>query len=1002
MTFIEEKIRIACEKLKEFTEVGWQKLENVEMVRCGYKTENRPPKDGFEPVVNGAPMEFTADEHAWFRFSAEIPCVKENESIYLRLTPAREGQWDATNPQGMVFIDGEVCLQGLDTNHTEFELTPGKKNFNIYFYAGMSNAVLFPCFALVTKNNDAEKLYYDIGVAFAAMKLLDKKSTTYAAVCSVLDRTCMLLDFRGLRSPEFYKSVKAADAFMQKEYFDKLCGKASEADGEISLIGHTHIDVAWLWTLAQTEEKAERSFSTVIKLMEKYPDYVFMSSQPQLYEYVKQNDPELYEKIKACIKEGRFEPEGAMWLESDTNLVSGESLIRQILYGKKFMKEEFGAENHILWLPDVFGYSAALPQILKKCGVDTFFTTKISWCETDTFPHDNFIWEGIDGSEVFAVLSDSYVKRLDPQMIVDSMKKHVDKKYSSTHLSTFGFGDGGGGPTAHMLENYERLKKGLPGLPKVTMKKSADTLAEIHEQFQKSAEELRFTPKWVGELYLEMHRGTYTTQAANKKNNRKCEYLYQDAESAASCAMLLTGAAYPVKKLSDGWHTILKNQFHDIIPGSSITPVYEDSAREYAALLADGKEMLDSSLSALAKNIKTDGGVFVYNPAPFETSGYVTCGNKEIYAENIPAHGYAVVSDTAVQTKAVTADGKSLENDLIRVEFDEHMHIVSVYDKAEKRELIPDGEKANVLEIYEDYPRSYDAWEITEYYKQKKWFIDDVSSVETVKTAGKCGVKITRSYRNSVLSQFIYLTPASKLIGFETEVDWHEDHVLLKAAFPLDIRTDAAKYEIQFGHISRPTHRNTSWDQAKFEVSAHKWADLSEADYGAALLNDCKYGYSCEENVLKLSLLKAPTYPSPVADRGHHSFTYALYPHIGSVELSDTVKNAYLLNKPMTAFKIPANTSGSLPERFAPVASSAESAVIDTFKAAEDGNGYIVRLYDSANRKTNVTLSFGFDIKKAYLCDMLENNETELAVSGGNVTFPLTNFEIKTVRVIKD
>lgn len=250
MTFIEEKIRIACEKLKEFTEVGWQKLENVEMVRCGYKTENRPPEDGFEPIVNGAPMEFTADEHAWFRFSAEIPCVKENESIYLRLTTAREGQWDATNPQGMVFIDGEVCLQGLDTNHTEFELTPGKKNFNIYFYAGMNNAVLFPCFALVTKNNDAEKLYYDLGVAFAAMKLLDKNSATYAAVCSVLDRACMLLDFRGLRSPEFYKSVKAADAFMQKEYFDKLCGKASEADGEISLIGHTHIDVAWLWTLA--------------------------------------------------------------------------------------------------------------------------------------------------------------------------------------------------------------------------------------------------------------------------------------------------------------------------------------------------------------------------------------------------------------------------------------------------------------------------------------------------------------------------------------------------------------------------------------------------------------------------------------------------------------------------------------------------------------------------------------------------------------------------------
>ena len=343
---------------------------------------------------------------------------------------------------------------------------------------------------------------------------------------------------------------------------------------------------------------------------------------------------------------------------------------------------------------------------------------------------------------------------------------------------------------------------------------------------------------------------------------------------------------------------------------------------------------------------------------------------------------------------------KMLENDLVRVKFDEHMHIISVYDKAENRELIPNGEKANVLEVYEDYPRSYDAWEITEYYKQKKWLMDDVSAIETVKTAGKCGVKITRNYRNSLLSQWIYLTPASKLIGFETEVDWHEDHVLLKAAFPLDIRTEAAKYEIQFGHISRPTHRNTSWDQSKFEVSAHKWADLSEADYGAALLNDCKYGYSCEENVLKLSLLKAPTYPSPVADRGHHRFTYALYPHTGSAELSDTVKTAYLLNKPMTAFAVAANTSGSLPARFAPVTSSTASAVIDTFKRAEDGVGYIVRLYDSGNRKTNVTLSFGFEVKKAYLCDMLENNECALEISDGQVTFPLANFEIKTLRII--
>lgn len=1002
MTFIEEKIRVTLENLQNLIVTERVRITDISFFRCGYKNANTPPKDAaWQTFSNGEPIKFEKDSHAWFHFRVNVAESRPSERTYLKFTTGKEGEWDAMNPQCTVFVNGDTCVQAFDTNHTELLLESGEKDIYVYFYAGMADCTLFPTASLITKNADVERLYYDIKVPFEAMKCLDKNSCEYAAVCDALDKTTLCLDFRGLMCEDFLKSVEEAGEYIRNEFYGKLCGK--DAYGEISLIGHTHIDVAWKWTLAQTVEKSQRSFSTVINLMRQYPDYIFMSSQPQLYEYVKQTDPGLYEKIRAAIADGRWESEGAMWLEADTNLISGESLIRQILYGKKFMRDEFGAESKILWLPDVFGYSAALPQILKKCGVDKFFTAKISWSETNKFPHDNFIWQGIDGSEVFAVLSDSYVKRLEPGMIKDSLKKHTDKKYSSTHIATFGFGDGGGGPTAEMLENFERLKTGLPGFPKVTMKKAADTLRQIKEQFDKNSEELRYTPKWSGELYLEMHRGTYTTMAANKKYNRQCEFLYQKAESACVGAKILAGFNVPKKQLDEGWVTILRNQFHDIIPGSSIEEVYKDSAAEYEKTITEGEKIFTDAVSAISENIGTDGGILVYNPTPFTSGGIVTVDGKEIYADNIPAHGYAVISPdnhNNSQQQSVKADSHSIENDRLKVVFDDKMHIVSLYDKVSGRETIASGMSANVLEVFEDYPRSYDAWEITEYYKQKKWIADNVSEVVPVNTPLYSGIRITRKYRNSEIRQFIRLYPGSARLDFITEIDWFEDHVLLKAAFPFDIHTSSAKYEIQFGHVERPTHRNTSWDQAKFEVCAHKWADLSEADYGVALLNDCKYGYSCEENILKLSLLKAPTYPNPTADRGHHSFTYSVYPYAGALSQSDTVKQAYLLNNPFYAVKVMKNSGGTLPERFCPVHSDTPSAVIDTVKPAEDGNGIIIRMYDSANRKSRPVLDFGFPAAKAYLCDMLENNLNELELDGEKLSVSLSNFEVKTIRVI--
>ena len=1000
MTFIKEKIEMSLKNLKRQIVTDKKEIENISFIRCGYKTDNTPPPESAEwiPYVSSAtaPIDYKKEDHAWFHFKVKADKL-EGKQPYLKILTGMDGG-DTVNPQCTIFVNGTTAIQAFDMKHTDMPIPEGECDIYIYFYAGMFDHVLDIKFLIINKDELIEKLYYDIEVPYNALDVLEKDSHEYYAILNSLDEATRLLDFRKTYSAEYYESIRETEKYMREEFYGKVCGK--DALSEISVIGHTHIDVAWLWTLAQTEEKAQRSFATATKLMEKYPEYIFMSSQPQLYAYVKKNDPGLYEKIKERVREGRWETEGAMWLEADTNLAGGESLIRQLLYGKKFMREEFGHEDRILWLPDVFGYSAALPQILKKSGVDRFFTTKLSWSETNKQPHDNFIWQGIDGSQVFAVFSDAYVKGLDAKIIAKTDAKHKDKKYCSTHISTFGFGDGGGGPNPDMLEAYDRLKYGLPGLPKVKMRKASEAIDIIENQFKESTKKLAFTPKWVGELYLEMHRGTFTTMAHNKKCNRVCEFLYPKAEEASVAANALLGYEYPAEKLDNAWLTILKNQFHDIIPGSSIREVYEDSTREYADLLSTGEELFGKAFDALADNICTDGGYLVYNPTSFTASGIVRTQNGLASVENVPAHGYAVVKDIDKCEYTVKADTYTIENDFARVEFDEKYHIVSFYDKVNCREVIEAGQKGNVFEVFEDYPRVYDAWEITEYYKQKKWIADDVTSVEVINEPLYAGICVTRKYCDSTFKQTITLKADSPRLDFDTYIDWHEDHVLLKAAFPLDIRANHMNCEIQFGHIERPTHRNTSWDQAKFEVCAHKWTDMSEGDFGVALLNDCKYGYSAEENILKLTLLKAPTHPNPVADRGEHTFTYSLYPHAGLLAQSDVIKEAYFLNSPLSVKPVSANENGDLESVFSFAHTDNDRAIIETIKRAEDADGYIIRLYDSKGTKGKVKLSLGIDFESAFECDMQENILAPLAKEGRDIELSLSNFEIKTIKIV--
>ncbi len=997
MNFQKEKVLMALKNLNQALITECHAIDNLTLTDfCPYKKDNTPPPLSQFRKYNGQFIDFPADTHLWLHLECDIPKADDNSRYALRFTTGKEGLWDAFNPQCSVFVNGKSCTQAFDTNHTELFLTEGHKDIYIYFYSGKEPVSLRLSASIIVKDVRVEKLIFDMNIPFEALLLLPEDSFDRIEAINALDMTCNELDFRQKHSKDFFDGIKRASEVLDREYYEKLCGKPKNE--EVAFIGHTHIDVAWLWTLAQTAEKAQRSFSTVIKLMEQYPDYIFMSSQPQLYAYVKENDPELYEKIKARIAEGRWEPEGSMWLEADTNLSGGESLIRQIIYGKRFMKDEFGVENKVLWLPDVFGYSAALPQILKKCGIESFFTSKINWNETNKFPHDTFIWRGLDGSEILAVFAKNYVNNVTAKDIQGLMGYHLDKKLTPTVLAPVGFGDGGGGVTFEMLESLKRFEKGLPGFPKVTMRKASDTIAKITSEFEESTRNLRYTPKWSGELYLEMHRGTYTTQAKNKKNNRQCELLLQKAEAASSIAGLLSGCSYPKADLDESWTKVLRNQFHDIIPGSSIKEVYEDSDKEYASVRETGTGIFDNAILSIAKDIKTDGGYLVYNPTSFETDSIIKIDGKEIAVKSIPAHGYAVVKPEETKNTVSVYD-KCIENDKIKVTFDDKYEIISIFDKENSRELIEDGKSANVFEFFEDYPRDYDAWEITEYYKQKKWYADELISVKTINNELSGGFEIIKKYQSSTIKQNVILKTNSSRIDFETEVDWQEDHILLKSMFPLNIHTEVVTGEIQFGNIQRPTHSNTSWDGAKFEICCHKWADLSESDYGISLLNDCKYGYSVEENKLSITLLKAPTYPNPTADRGLHTFTYSIFPHKGA-DLMATVKEGYILNNPVSVLPVSENKLGKNPDCFSFATVNAKSAVIDTIKTAEDGNGYIIRLYEAQNMKEKAELIFGFDVSEVFECDCLENNIEKLTADGKSVSVKMGNFEIKTLRVI--
>jgi alpha-mannosidase len=752
----------------------------------------------------------------------------------------------------------------------------------------------------------------------------------------------------------------------------------------ITAVGHAHIDTAWLWPMRETRRKCARTFSTALALTDEYPDYVFACSQPAQYAWMKETYPSIYEGIRQKVAAGQWEPVGSMWVEADCNLPSGEALVRQFLHGKRFFMQEFGVDTRELWLPDVFGYPACLPQLIAESGGEYFLTQKLSWNDTNKPAHHTFMWEGIDGTAIFTHFppADTYNGSFSAAEIVRSARDFKDAAGSNRSLYLYGWGDGGGGPEPDMIESAHRLRS-VGGAPLME-------LGRASEFFQAARREAHDLSTWVGELYFELHRGTYTSQARTKLLNRRAEQALREAEVWSVAA----GGSYPRDLLDSAWKRLLINQFHDVLPGSSIDWVYEDAESELEQVIEVARGVISSAQATLAGE---GNQVAVFNVNSHPRREIIEVEGTPVLVE-APACGWASIDSAALpNVESVAVSGRAMENGLMRVAWDERGVLTSIWDKQAGREVLSAGGAGNLLQLHEDNPKNWDAWDVDAEYRHNSTDITSLASATIELDRPLRGaVRFVREFGRSRLEQRMVLDAGSRVLRFETEVDWHEEHRFLKVAFPVAVRSPRATYEIQFGHVERTTHTNTSWDQAQFEVCAHRWADLGEAGYGVALINDCKYGYDIRGSVMRLSLLRAPTHPDPAADQGRHRFTYALMPHPGDFRSAGVIAAAEDLNHPLrvvrgvlTAGKRPSLIEVDTPE-----------VVVEAIKRAEDSDAVIVRLYEAWGGRCHAQLSTSLPVSRAYLCDLLENEREEVAVRAGQLELELTPFKILTLKLI--
>ncbi len=969
----------------------------------------------------------------WFRFSGQVPAQWAGGRVVTLIDLGFAGWGEGFGVEGMIWRDGrprgavnlvrhdapliDSAIGGEDVLlHVEAASNP-RTDTN---YDAPLLLPDYDCPAWLTLKQaeiarvdvDAWALYHDFVLCADALNALPEDGPRHGQVMYALNAAVNAL------MPGDRSTIPAARQCL----VDVMRRTNSETAHTVSAIGHAHIDTAWLWPLRETVRKCARTFSTAIEYMKEYPEYIFGCSQAQQYSWMKAHYPTIYEDIRAAIQRGQWEAIGSMWIEADCNVTSGESLVRQILHGKRFFKDEFGVDTIDLWIPDVFGYSAALPQIMAQSGIRYFLTQKISWNQFNSFPHHTFLWEGIDGTRILTHFppADTYNGRFNPSEVMGAATRFRENDRATRSLYAYGYGDGGGGPTRGMLEFARRLKD-FEGLPRVELEKVSDF-------FPKAEADAVDPPVWVGELYLELHRATLTTQARNKRGNRKGECLLRDAEFFDAVDCVLNGGAdgdsitpqapdravYDthlradaearrgrVGALDRAWKLLLLNQFHDIIPGSSINWVYRDSDNDYATIHALGEQVRDD---ALAQLITAGDAVTVCNTLGHERREVIDgLKGAPIYV-SVPSCGYAVVDSAATglpdgmaPVGVTEGDGCiELDNGLLRVVINADGNLAEIHDRRADRQVLTPGEQGNLLQLHEDLPNAWDAWDVDLFYKEKVENVGGLTALDVLESGPlRVVVRVRRAFGQSTLEQTIVLQAGSPRLDFHTQVDWHERHRFLKAAFPVNVRSARATYEIQYGHAERPTHYNTSWDMARFEVCGQKWVDLSEAGYGVALLNDCKYGHDVYGGVMRLSLLRGPTAPDPVADEGAHRFSYALFPHAGSFQHAGVIEAAYDFNVPLVVRSGRPTQTADADSWFAV---DRPGVVIEAVKIAEDGDSLIVRLYEAHGGRGPAVLRTSLPFASARDCNLLEEDGDAVEIRDGEIRMDLRPFEIRTLK----
>uniref|UniRef100_A0A6B2KX21 alpha-mannosidase n=1 Tax=Arcella intermedia TaxID=1963864 RepID=A0A6B2KX21_9EUKA len=875
-------------------------------------------------------------------------------------------------------------------------------------------------------NREAWDLYWRLDILLGLAKELPEHSNRRYQAIRTMEKMVNVC------YPDDQESIRAAIQ-ISEGFFSEKNGDSQHL---VTTLGHCHIDTAWLWCYSETRRKCARSWSTQLTLMDQFPNFRFTASQAQQFEWMEEHYPELFKNLQSYSKLEKFIPTGGTWVEMDCNIPSGESFVRQFLYGQRFFERQFGSKCTEFWLPDTFGYSAQLPQIIRDSEMEFFLTQKLSWNLINKFPHNTFTWVGIDGSEVLCHFppADTYCGNGSVKELLYTVENNNNKDTTNHSMYLFGIGDGGGGPTLQMLERISRVQD-VDGLPKL--------VSQTPHQFFQKVKAQKSAPKWFGELYFELHRGTYTTHAQVKKENRQCEFLLRDTEIFHLTALLnLKSHIYPKNELDRLWKLLLLNQFHDVLPGTSIGAVYKDTHAHHKLIINETTNQISSAINAILSVYQKQASneqVVAFNTLAWERKEVVALpkgtgshlqasqktpeGNVLVIA-GAPSLGWSTIdgspSDVPPATVQRTDAGLFiLQNEHIKATFDGSGHLISlIHNDTEREALCVNLDNTtgiglgNQFVLYDDMPFFWDAWDVFIYHQHKRRNVShDLNSVKIIEN-GPLRVAISFSCtisQNSNIQQTVYLDCLSKHLTFDTKVSWHENRKFLKVEFPLSVKNDSATYSIQFGNLQRPTHNNTSWDMAKFEVVGHHWADLSEYGFGVSLLSSSKYGFACHENTLRLSLLRSPKKPDEEADMGDHHFTYGIYPHKGSHADANMPRYGYQFNCPLvlhpTSNSIPSGTTYSL------FSVSKENIIVETLKRAEgklqndvadknEERSIILRLWESLGGRGTTKLRSSLPVRRVTRCNLLEESKKEeLKWVNGETQISFSPFQIITLKL---